>query len=69
MEDMTGTDTMKALRGLEGYKIPPLVLLTANAVSGMREKYIEEGFDDYIPKPITTPELEELLNKYFKKTE
>jgi signal transduction histidine kinase/CheY-like chemotaxis protein len=68
MEDMTGTDTMKALRGLEGYKIPPLVLLTANAVSGMREKYIEEGFDDYIPKPITTPELEELINKYFKKT-
>lgn len=69
MEDMTGTDTMKALRGLEGYKIPPLVLLTANAVAGMREKYIEEGFDDYIPKPITTPELEVLLNKYFKKTE
>lgn len=69
MEDMTGTDTMKALRGLEGYKIPPLVLLTANAVAGMREKYIEEGFDDYIPKPITTPELEILLNKYFKKTE
>lgn len=68
MEDMTGTDTMKALRGLEGYKIPPLVLLTANAVAGMRKKYIEEGFDDYIPKPITTPNLEELLNKYFKKT-
>ncbi len=68
MEDMTGTDTMKALRGLEGYDIPPIVLLTANAVVGMKEQYIQEGFDDYIPKPITTPALEELLNKYFKKT-
>lgn len=68
MEDMTGTDTMKALRGLEGYDIPPLVLLTANAVAGMKEQYIQEGFDEYIPKPITTPALEEILNKYFKKT-
>lgn len=68
MEDMTGTDTMKALRGLDGYNIPPIVLLTANAVAGMKEQYIQEGFDEYIPKPITTPALEELLNKFFKKT-
>lgn len=68
MDEMTGTDTMKALRGLEGYDIPPLVLLTANAVAGMKEQYIAEGFDDYIPKPITTSSLEEVLNKFFKKT-
>lgn len=67
MDEMTGTDTMKALRGLEGYNIPPLVLLTANAVAGMKEQYIAEGFDDYIPKPITTTSLEEVLNKFFKK--
>ena len=68
MDEMTGTDTMKALRGLEGYDIPPLILLTANAVAGMKEQYIAEGFDDYIPKPITTASLEEVLNKFFKKT-
>lgn len=68
MDEMTGTDTMKALRGLEGYDIPPLILLTANAVAGMKEQYIAEGFDDYIPKPITTTSLEEVLNKFFKKT-
>lgn len=68
MDEMTGTDTMKALRGLEGYDIPPLILLTANAVAGMKEQYIAEGFDDYIPKPITTAYLEEVLNKFFKKT-
>ena len=68
MDEMTGTDTMKALRGLEGYDIPPLILLTANAVAGMKEQYIAEGFDDYIPKPITTSSLEEVLNKFFKKT-
>ena len=68
MDEMTGTDTMKALRGLEGYDIPPLILLTANAVAGMKEQYITEGFDDYIPKPITTSSLEEVLNKFFKKT-
>lgn len=68
MDEMTGTDTMKALRGLEGYDIPPLILLTANAVAGMKEQYIAEGFDDYIPKPITTTSLEEVLNRFFKKT-
>lgn len=68
MDEMTGTDTMKALRGLEGYDIPPLILLTANAVAGMKEQYIAEGFDDYIPKPITTASLEEVLNKFFRKT-
>ena len=68
MDEMTGTDTMKALRGLEGYDIPPLILLTANAVAGMKEQYIAEGFDDYIPKPITTASLEEVLNRFFKKT-
>lgn len=68
MDEMTGTDTMKALRGLDGYDIPPLILLTANAVAGMKEQYIAEGFDDYISKPITTASLEEVLNKFFKKT-
>lgn len=69
MEGMTGLETMKVLRKLDGYDIPPIILLTANAVAGMKEQYIKEGFDDYIPKPITTPVLEQLLKKFIKKTE
>ena len=68
MPDMSGLDTMKALRGLEGYELPPLISLTANAVSGMKELYLGQGFDEYLSKPINTTDLEKILNKYFKKT-
>ena len=32
----------------------------------MKEKYISEGFDEYLPKPINNDELNRLINKYFK---
>ena len=68
MPDMSGLDTMKALRGLDGYELPPLISLTANAVTGMKEHYLGQGFDEYLSKPINTTDLEKILNKYFKKT-
>lgn len=68
MPDMSGIETMKALRGLDGYELPPLISLTANAVSGMKEHYLGEGFDEYLSKPINTSDLEKILTKYFKKT-
>lgn len=42
----------------------PAICLTANAVSGARNKYISEGFDDYITKPIDSEKLEDLLLTY-----
>ncbi|MBQ9119270.1 MAG: response regulator [Lachnospiraceae bacterium] len=41
-----------------------VIVLTANAIAGMREKYIEEGFLDYLSKPVAAEELEEMLGKY-----
>ncbi|MCR4806255.1 MAG: response regulator [Lachnospiraceae bacterium] len=42
----------------------PCIILTANAVAGAREEYINAGFDDYMSKPIEGKELETLLMKY-----
>ena len=49
------------------FEIPPVVALTANAVSGMKEMYLKEGFDDYISKPINIKELNKVVIKYFKR--
>lgn len=45
----------------------PVVVLTANAISGARENFIREGFDDYLSKPIESSKLEETLIKYLPK--
>ncbi|MBR4795932.1 MAG: response regulator [Lachnospiraceae bacterium] len=41
-----------------------IVVLTANAIKGAREKYLDEGFDDYVSKPISTEELDRILTEY-----
>ena len=44
----------------------PIIALTANALKGDRERFIEEGLDDYIPKPIETNELLFILKKFLE---
>ena len=44
----------------------PVIALTADVISGMEEKYTEQGFDDCLPKPIVEEELFYLLKKYLK---
>ncbi len=63
MPKMSGTAALKNLRDLPNYKIPTIAL-TANAIEGMREKYISEGFDDYLAKPIDKSELNRVIIKY-----
>ena len=67
MPEMDGIETFHILKKLVGYKIPPVVMLTANAITGMREMYLKEGFDEYLSKPINAIELNKIINKYFKK--
>ena len=69
MPNMSGTETMEILKKIErveGFEIP-VVVLTANAISGMKSKYISTGFDDYLAKPIDRYELNRVLTKYLKK--
>ncbi len=66
MPDKDGIETIKEMKACADTpnKETPVICLTANAVSGMREMYIEAGFNDYLTKPIDTGRLEKMLLKY-----
>ncbi len=66
MPKMSGGETLKQLKQDPAFQTP-VVALTANAISGMREKYLSEGFDDYLAKPIDRTELDRVLEHYLKK--
>lgn len=66
MPEMDGIATMKVLNA-SGYFIPPVVALTANSYTGLKEKYLEAGFSDYLSKPINYKELNHLINNFFNK--
>ena len=69
MPGKDGIETLHELRLMEkGPNIStPSICLTANAISGAREQYIEAGFDDYLTKPIDSDKLEDLLLSYLPK--
>ncbi len=67
MHNMSGIELLKVLKGLQGYDIPPIIMLTANAIAGVREMYLKEGFDYYLSKPIDTNELDKIVNVFLKK--
>lgn len=54
---------MKELRNIPGFNTI-VVALTANAINGMKEKYLNDGFDDYLAKPIDKNELYTILKRY-----
>ncbi|MCL1832316.1 MAG: ATP-binding protein [Oscillospiraceae bacterium] len=62
MPDMDGMEALTRIRGAGGYYTDsPIVALTANALSGMRETYIRHGFTDFLAKPVEMPKLNALL--------
>ena len=66
MPGKDGIETLHELKAQAGGPnlATPVICLTANAISGAREQYIEEGFNDYLTKPIDTDKLEEMLLSY-----
>ena len=65
MPKMSGVETFKKLKEDKSFKTP-VVILTANAISGMKENYLKEGLNDYLAKPIEKTELERVLKKFLK---
>ena len=67
MPRMSGVETLQKIK----VEIPefdiPVIALTANALTGMREKYLADGFNDYLAKPINKDELNRVINEYLNK--
>lgn len=65
MPGMDGIETLRHIRAMDGDKKDvPVIALTANAVSGARETYLKEGFQDFLPKPVSGADLKKMLKKY-----
>ena len=54
---MDGAEVLEWVRSQERLKDLPVIALTAHAMSGDREKYLEMGFDEYVTKPIVDEEV------------
>lgn len=65
MPGMDGTTTLTKFKEIDGFNTP-VVVLTADAIKGRKEMYINDGFDDYISKPIDKKELSRVLRKYLQ---
>lgn len=66
MPQMDGPETLHRLKEMQGHPSESAVIiaLTANAFVGARQQYINEGFDDFLPKPIIYKDAEELIIRF-----
>jgi len=68
---MPGLDGIETLHIIKEQKLcegTPVIMLTANAIIGDREKYLREGFHDFLSKPIIPRELDNMILKYLPKS-
>ena len=68
MPVMSGVAALKELKKIEGFNIP-VIAVTADAISGSEERYLQEGFSDYISKPFTKTQIKEKLDKITKNSQ
>lgn len=66
MPEMDGIETLQQMKLLEGNKNQntPVIMLTANAIVGAREEYLQEGFSDYLSKPVDSRKLKRIIKSY-----
>ena len=64
MPNMNGEKCIAELKNLKSFNTP-VIALTADAVAGVKEKYLKEGFVDYIAKPFSKEQIKEKLDKVF----
>jgi signal transduction histidine kinase/CheY-like chemotaxis protein len=69
MPEMDGIEATAAIRALDGsrFRTMPIIALTANAVTGMREMFLQNGFNDFLSKPIDVTKLDDMLGKWIPK--
>lgn len=69
MPEMDGVETLRKIRSLpdEKYKKLPIVVLTANAIDGAREMFLEKGFNGFLTKPIDMQEVDKVLKMWVRK--
>ena len=69
MPDLDGVETIKKMQVLDNNlcKETPVIALTANALSGAKEMYLDIGFSDYLSKPFQPEKLEEMILEYLPK--
>jgi CheY-like chemotaxis protein len=65
LPDMHGLEVLACLRTFEKTATLKIVALTADAMHGDRQRYLQAGFDNYLAKPITKLELINVLRLYF----
>ena len=65
MPNMNGEVALTKLKEIPGFNTP-VIALTADAIAGSQEKYINDGFNDYIAKPFNRDQIKEKLVKIFK---
>ncbi|MDR1898689.1 MAG: response regulator [Treponema sp.] len=72
MPEMDGIEAVHFIRqkiGSDYARTVPIVVLTANAIAGNRELFLESGFNDFIPKPIDIKQLDMILNRWVRDTQ
>lgn len=69
MPGFDGVETLKRIREIDNgaYQDLPVIALTANTISGAREMFRDEGFTEFVPKPIERPVLERVLRRVLPK--
>lgn len=65
-KNMNGIDAMIKIREVDGYKQTPIIVATANAMKGQKERFLNKGFSYYLSKPFRADELKSLVDEILK---